>query len=413
LKRAGEYLVDARRIAEENGDELGLAEYHMNACFVASMGGRLGEAAAHDEETVRLGEEHGVDAVRLMGMVRRATNYVGLLDWERAMPAVESALEEAMEVGHEEALATVQLTGSAASKLAHGDIQGALDSAGDAVSTLDRFGSFFVGIGHHHLAVCHYELGNLEEALGHFLDVTRIATAMGQHFTATVGYSGMARVYAVVGLVDKVPELMSEAESRLSGPNGEFLASSVWADLGFANLAMREPEQAIEQFSQGLGASSTSQFIEKPRLLLGRALANMEVDDLVAAGKDLADAVTFAETKGLGLYAAHLGLGEGLLSERNGDIAAAERALTRAQEEAMSRGQRLALIGIMDARARLANTGGDAAQASAHTESTRSVVDTVAAGIADQTLRDGFVETWIRVSSETTSDAGPGHASQE
>jgi hypothetical protein len=236
---------------------------------------------------------------------------------------------------------------------------------------------------------------------------------MGQHFTATVGYSGMARVYAVVGLVDKVPQLMSEAESRLSGPNGEFLASSVWADLGFANLAMREPEQAIEQFSQGLGASSTSQFIEKPRLLLGRALANMEVDDLVAAGKDLADAVTFAETKGLGLYAAHLGLGEGLLSERNGDIAAAERALTRAQEEAMSRGQRLALIGIMDARARLANTGGDAAQASAHTESTRSVVDTVAAGIADQTLRDGFVETWIRVSSETTSDAGPGHASQE
>ncbi len=295
LKRAGEYLVAARRIAEENDDELGLAEYHMNACFVASMGGQLDEAAAHDEETVRLGQKQGVDAVRLMGMVRRATNYVGLLDWERAMPAVESALEEAQEIGHEEALATVQLTGSAATKLAHGDIQGALDVAREAVATLDRYGSFFVGIGHHHLAVCNYELGNVEEALGHYLDVTRIATAIGQHFTAAVGFSGMARVYATVGLFDKVPELIAEAVSRLSGPNGEFLASSVRADLGLAHLTMGEGEQAIEQFNRGLEASSTSKFIEKPRLLFGRALAEMEMDDVATAGKDLADAVNFAE----------------------------------------------------------------------------------------------------------------------
>lgn len=399
LERAGEYLIDARRIAEENNDELGLAEYHMNACFVASMGGRLGEAAAHDEETVRLGEEHGVDAVRLMGMVRRATNYVGLLDWERAVPAVESALEEAQEIGHEEALATVRLTGSASAKLAHGDIRGALDEAEEAVVTLDRYGSFFVAIGHRHLASCHYELGNIEEALGHHLDVTRIATAMGQHFTAAVGFAGMALVYATVGLFDKIDDLLAQSEDRLSGPIGEFLASSVRADLGFALLFMGEPGRAIRQFGEGLEASSSSQFLEKPRLLLGRALASLEDGELEAAATDLAAAVTFSESKDLGLYAAHLGLAEGLLSERAGDLEASSRALTRAQEEAMSRGQRLRLIEIEGARARLSSEVGDVDQAMAHAKSARTVIETLASGIADETLRVGFTEQWLHMAS--------------
>jgi len=402
LERAGEYLVDARRIAEENNDELGLAEYHMNACFVASMGGQLGEAAAHDEETVRLGEAHGVDAVRLMGMVRRATNYVGLLDWERAMPAVESALEEARDVGHEEALATVQLTGSAATKLAQGDIRGALEEAIEAVASLDRYGSFFLGMGHNYVAVCHFELGEIEEALSQWLDVTRVATAIGQPFTAAVGFSGMARVYATAGLVDQVPDLMAEAEDRLSGPNGEFLASSVWADLGFTNLLIGEHESAFEQFNKGLAASSTSQFIEKPRLLLGRALAEMETDDPAGAATDLAEAVNIIEGKGLGLYFAPVGHAEALLSQRSGDIEAAARALTKAQAEAMSRGQRLHLIETFGARAKLAATTGNPEEASAHVESARSVIEAVASGIADQTLRDGFVERWQRTADENT-----------
>ncbi|HXV72740.1 MAG TPA: adenylate/guanylate cyclase domain-containing protein [Acidimicrobiia bacterium] len=394
LKKAGEYLADARRIAEENNDELGLAEYHMNACFVASMGGQLGEAAAHDEETVRLGEAQGVDAVRLMGMVRRATNYVALLDWERALPAVESALEEAEEAGHEEALATVRLTGSAAAKLAHGDIREALEESTGAVATLDRYGSFFVAIGHNQLASCHYELGEIEEALSQCLDVTRVATALGQPFTAAVGYSGMARVYATAGLVDQVPDLIAEAEDRLSGPIGEFLASSVRADLGFASLLIGHQKAASEQFSKGLAASSTSQFMEKPRLLVGRALAGIDSDDLAAAATDITGAVNFIEAKGLGLYFAQVGYAEGLLSWLSGENEAADRALTKAQEEAMSRGQRLRLIEILRTRAKLATAEGNDAEAAAHQESASSVVSAIASGIADQTLREGFMAKW-------------------
>ncbi|HZD21838.1 MAG TPA: adenylate/guanylate cyclase domain-containing protein, partial [Acidimicrobiia bacterium] len=79
LDGADAYLTDARRIAEENQDDIGLAEYHMNACFIASMRGDLGTAVAHDEETVRLGEETGVASIRLSGLIKRATNYITLL----------------------------------------------------------------------------------------------------------------------------------------------------------------------------------------------------------------------------------------------------------------------------------------------------------------------------------------------
>lgn len=42
------YLDAACALAEEVGDEHGLAEYHMNACMIAGMSGDLGTALQHD-----------------------------------------------------------------------------------------------------------------------------------------------------------------------------------------------------------------------------------------------------------------------------------------------------------------------------------------------------------------------------
>ncbi|MGD2043059.1 MAG: adenylate/guanylate cyclase domain-containing protein, partial [Acidimicrobiia bacterium] len=175
LDRAGEYLADARRIAEETNDELGLAEYHMNACFVASMGGHMDEAAAHDEETVRLGERQGIDSIRLNGLIRRAVNYIALLDLERGLPAVETALNEAREAGLEEATAIVELAGKVMVKRSQGDLRGALDDAERIHKTLDRYESFYLGMNRQLAGDCLYQLGHIEDALSTFVDVRRVA----------------------------------------------------------------------------------------------------------------------------------------------------------------------------------------------------------------------------------------------
>lgn len=401
LGRAGEYLVEARRIAEENNDEIGLAEYHMNACFVASMGGDLSAAVAHDEETVRLGEQSGVDQIRVMGMLRRAANYISLLDWERGIPAVESALEDAEAFRHEEGAATVRLAGSATAKLARGDVQGALEEAASTIAVLDRFGSFFLPMGHRLVAQCHYELGNVETALSHFVAVSRTATAIGQPFTAAAGSSGMALVYATAGLPDESHARMAEAEEKLDGPIGEFLASTVFSDIGRAYLTMDEPERALDVFTRGLAASSTTQFIERPRLLLGRAMAHHVLRDPVAAEADLAASSQFAAEKDLGLYRAEIGFVEGLLALDVGDGERAGRALAAGHQEAMSRGQRLVLMSILEARARLAALSGDTAGAADLLESARLVVEAVGADIADESLKGGFAGNWQHQLSAT------------
>lgn len=393
LDRANEYLADARRIAEENEDELGLAEYHMNACLVASLDGDPGKAAAHDEETVRLGEQSGVGAVRMLGMVRRAVNYTHLLDWERSIPAVESALAEAAEFDQEEGLATVRLAGSATEKLVRGNVREALEEANEVIGTLDRYGSFYLGMAHRTLAECHYQLGNVEESLSHYLDVTRLAAEI-QPFTAAAGYSGMALVYATAGLTDQIPNLESEAEERVGGPIGEFLASTVLADLGWSALMVGHPERAAENFTRGFGVSSVTQFIERPRLLIGRARTHLEMNDLDSARADLDEALAFTEEKGLGLYLAHLGLVEGLLAAKDGAIDEAERALIRAQEEALTRGQRIRLVEIMGARARIARLSGDASAEESHLASAYSATQAIAEGIADESLRTSFSTRW-------------------
>jgi class 3 adenylate cyclase/tetratricopeptide (TPR) repeat protein len=393
LEKAHQYLADARRIAEENHDEMGLAEYHMNACFVASMRGDPGTAVAHDEETVRLGQQTGVKGIQLMGMVRRATNYVALLDWDRAMPAIESALEEATESGYEEAVATVRFSGPATIEYLKGHLLRSLEEAEESLAVLDRYGSFFLGMAHHTVGSCHFEMGNLEEALSHYLDVVRVSTQMGQPFTSASGASSMALVYATVGMHDQISQLVSEAEEQLGGPLGEFLASTVLADIGFVRLLQGEPEKAVDDFTRGLRASSTSQFMERPRLLVGRAMARAAFNDLEPASKDLVDAVSLAESKDLGLYLASIGLAEGLISMRSGDLEGAEHALTRGQEEAMSRGQRVRLQQILAARARVASLLDLDDEAERHSESALSVAEAIAEGIADETLRSSFLAT--------------------
>jgi class 3 adenylate cyclase/tetratricopeptide (TPR) repeat protein len=395
LDGAAAYLTDARRIAEESHDEIGLAEYHMNACFVASMAGDVSVALAHDEETVRLGKKSGVESIRLMGMVRRAANYISLLDFEHGLPAIDDTLKEATESGLEEARATVELMGLATAKLLLGEIHEALDTAERSQVTLERYGSFYLALCSRTLAECHYELGNVEDSLARYVDVKRVAASLSQPFTAATGSSGMALVYATAGISDEIPALRSEVEESLSGQLGEFLASTALADLGFTSLLLGETRGAETDFTRGLSVSSTTQFIERPGLLVGRALARLGIGDVDGAEDDLVNATAIVEEKRLGLYASRVGLARGRILASKGDLAGAGDALAEAQEHAMTVGQRLTLVQVLGERARLVVAGGDQKEAESHVEAARGVVEAIADGIADEVLRNSFRDKWL------------------
>ena len=74
LPAAHRYLAEAHKIAQEVGDAFGLAEYHMNACTIAGLGGDVSQSVFHDDEIVKAGQSLGEAGIRLEGLTRLATN---------------------------------------------------------------------------------------------------------------------------------------------------------------------------------------------------------------------------------------------------------------------------------------------------------------------------------------------------
>ena len=394
LDEARQFLEQARELAEDCGDDAGLAEYHMNACFVESMSGRNAAALEHDEATVQIGERNGSAQVRLRGMLQRASNYVALLDREHAPAAVEAALEATAEAGMEEAGATVRAFGSSLLRLADGDVHGFLEIALPAQQTLDRFDSFQGSLSRRHVGYGFYLLGDLETALASFAESRRSARRMRQPFIAGVAASGMALVYATAGLPAPVPELRREVEESLTGALGDFMTSSCRADLGFVDLLTGIPDGAAAQFRWGLDSASSSRFIERPRLLAGLTMALTDMEDLDEARSSLADARDFVAEKEYVLHDAMLGFAEGRLLVAEGDLDRADSVLTEAHERAEAGGQRFVAVHVLWARLRLAQSRGDAEQAGGLTRAIDEAVDSVAEGIVDEDLRRHVLRRW-------------------
>jgi class 3 adenylate cyclase/tetratricopeptide (TPR) repeat protein len=401
LEGAKGYLADARRIAEKSHDDLGMAEYHMNACFVASLGGNLSDAVGHDEEVVRLGTEQGVDSIRLDGLVRRATNYISLLDFERGLPAVEAALSEARRAGLEEATAVVEFFGVGLVRLLRGDITGALDQSERSYKTLERYHSFFQAFNLEIIGECLYQLGRIEDALARFADMRRVAGRNNQPFNAAAGLSGMALVYATAGMPDQIPALRADAEEKLAGPIGEFVASTVLADFGFVDLLGGDYAGAKKSLERALRASSTTAFFERPRILCGHALASIGLGELDAAAEDLEQALEVTSGKDLTLYQSFLGHARGELMAARGRPVEARDALEEAHRHAVDTGQRLMDIQILHSTSRQAAALAQRDEATGYLDQAREVVEAIAGEIADETLRGSFRAQWLSGLSHT------------
>lgn len=392
LEGATTYLDEARQLAEEVGDDVGLAQYHMNACFVASMGGQVAKAAEHDEATVDLGEKAGVSAIRLAGLVRRGVNYTGLVDLAKAEPAVESGLEAANEEGDEESRAVLIALGKGMIRFIKGDVRGAAELSSSEQRTLERYSSFYASLNLLNIGTFYYMLGDLEDALAYKVNSRRRGEQERQDFVAGAAAGGMALIYATAGVGDEVPRLREDALAAIDGPMGEFLASSIWADLGFTSLTLGKYGEAESELASGLNASSTYQFVERPRLLAGRALALALAERPAEAHPPLEEAWSFVRQRGYVAQEPLLRHAEGIVAMAETRYDAAEESLSLAHQAAMDSGQRLLLFQILEARARLARMQGldDWSQ---HVESARSLVASMAESIADELLRDRFVST--------------------
>lgn len=394
LDGASRYLDEARELAEQTGDELGLAQYHMNACFVASMAGRIDKAVLHDEETVALGEKTGTESIRLSGLVRRATNYAILLDQEKGVPSLEAALQAAEEAQREDHVADLRATG-VFFFLAKGDLNGAKSEAEAVQPTLERYRSFFAGMNRSHIGLIKASMGDLEGALTELVEARRIATRLGQVHAASSATAVMAETYAAIGMPDPIEELRAESLGFLAMPAGDFLASTVWAELAFANLRVGALHEAVVDFTTGLKSASTAQYLERGRLHSGRALALTALGDVDGAMEDVAKAREAADERSFRLWDALIDFAEGTALAQGGDADSADEKLAVAESTATTTGQMLLAAEIHQARASLAEKQGWSDAAENHSRLSRERLEEMAATFSDQVLLDAFRAKWL------------------
>ena len=388
------FLNQARAIATDAGDDVGLAEYHMNACFVASMAGDIRGAVVHDESTVELGERVGVDRIRIEGMLRRAVNYAALLDLDQAETNAVTAKEAAVAAGAEEFAATVDSFATAVVEYWRGDLRGAMELVDGAQRTFERFGSFYAGINQIRAGAILFELGEPEAALSRYVDARRVAGLSGQTFVDGAAAACMAFVYALAGLPASVPQLRQEAIAGVEGPMGEFFGSTVWSELGWAALVSGDFVTAETDLARGLATSSVTRYHSRPRLLAGRALALIKLGRLTDASEVLAEVREFIDRHQLAAAEPLASWVEGEWLAASGRPEEASAALASAHEGALGLGQRCLLLPVLGARSRLAVAAGDRAAADHHRRTALDLIEAIVGSIADETLAVGLRSHW-------------------
>lgn len=404
LEAAHHYLDDAYLLATEVGDEFGLAQYHMNACTIAGLGGDLAASVSHDEETARWGDKLGAEQIRVEGLTRLAENTVWLMDFDRAIPAVDEAIEAAREAGHEHNLAVLLSMAAARLRYREGDIEGALQLMLDNEPTLARYSSFFLSIARSVAANLLYETGRIEEALEHLHQARSVAADAGFAFFEAVAASGLARLYANLDMGDAMEEAVESALDGVGSPLGEYVSSTVWADLGHAALAVDRLDDSEGHFERCLRSSSASKYWEKPRALIGLALVQSRRGDIARGHSVLDEAQTFLQEKEIRSFAPYLEHVRGELLLVEGKAREAISRLENARSLASDQGCRILHIEVAGAEARAAAFAEDSQTARGHLDRARDEVRALAAAIVDPELSRAFETSWLeRLQVELTS----------
>ncbi len=385
---ASTYLSQARRLAEESGDERGLADYHMNACMVAAYTGDPATAVSHDEATIALGGSLGDDRIRIEGLVRRAMNQTVMLDLANAESSIELAVGAGSQPGLERQLSELHVLGYGFLSVGKGDYARAAEIIEEHLPILERYASFDTAMGYRLLGFVKHQLGDLEGAITAMAAARRIAEMTGQSFVAGTAAAGLAAIYATAGQVDGIPSLREQALGMSGGPLADLYASTAWADLGSAEMLLGDPAAAEESFSRGLAASSLTQFLERTRLLGGLALSLVAQGDLDRANTLLTEAREFATDRGFRAGDALLDYVEGEIHRAAGRRPEAVAALRRAVETTRARGQRLLTAAAAQSLARIADVS------SQYEELARQTVEEIAETIVDGALRASFLERW-------------------
>lgn len=397
FEEATGYLEQARTLAEAADDEMGMAEYHMTSCFVSSLAGKPEAAAAHDEATIRIGEQAGNGLVRLTGLIRRASNLAAAGRYDEAGPAYDAARRAALEAEQEEVMATLECMVRAPLMLREGHLAAAVELLRGHLPTLDRYMSFYAGSSNLWSGQAESLRGNVEDALGAYASAERFGEMMGQAFAVAAGAAGHARVLAEAGMTTGLDALRVRAEEALQDGRADYYCSSSWTDLGHMELARGDVRAATELFETAIGSSSATRIWEMPRARFGLVRAALEHDHVAEARTQLELAREHVTAYGLRLREPEMLLLDGAMALREGRQADASTLLATSVDAASEAGARVTRVEGLRLLANVHHRSGESGEAAALSTRAGATEQQIIARIADPTLAASVRDRLARI----------------
>jgi predicted ATPase/class 3 adenylate cyclase len=394
------HLEQARLLAEQAGDEAGLAQYHRNSCMVATARGDLRQAATHDDATARLGSSLGSQRLELGGLLQRTLSLAMDTRYDEAAIALERAREAVAEVTDPAVLATMA-EAEGFFLIRDGHLGDAWRLTRDAAVEAERAGSSVASVLAFVAGIAAAMSGDHENALASHAAAVRLGEETGQLYYAAASAASMARIYAELGIGDqRVAELQAASGQYLQGPLGRTLESTVLAELGWAAYEMGDRQEAAARFEAGVAGGSAAKMMETPSLLFGLALVEAANGDVDRAAAHLSEGSAFIAERAMVQFRPLEAMARGGLL-RAQELPAEAAAVYAAGAEAA------AAIGAAEIGWRLHAAGAGALALAGETEAAavmaahaRELVAAHADRIVDATIR----ETYVRTATDRLAD---------
>ncbi len=388
---ATEHLEEARRLAEEYGDGMGLAEYHMNSCMIATTRGDMEKAAAHDAETARIGSEVGSQMLAIGGYIQRVLSLAHATRYEDGLRALEQAREVTSGSTDQKVI-----SGLAAAEFFYltreGKLVEAWEQARKAADITAGISSSMASVAALHAGMAADALGDFENALAYLASSLKLGEESNQVFNSAAAAAVIVRIYTELGVRTKdTAELREKAVAYLEAPMGETMASTVYAELGWAAVESNDLEDAIDLFGRGLAGSSASKLLETPRLLLGLAAARIATGDLSGADELIAETTGFVEERKMAQFRPVLASIRGSSLLESGQHETAAIVLGEGAAEAGEIGLMTFEWRLRAARSQALALSGNSPAAAEEAATARRIVTGQADRIIDTAMQESFL----------------------
>jgi tetratricopeptide (TPR) repeat protein len=347
------------------------------------------------DETRRLGEAMGIKEQIAMGLTHIANSQALMLQFDRARATFEDGLRLCREIGDRQHEAQILAMTAPICYLAQGELATARQMAAQGLAIAAEIGDYNAQAdASRMLGIFAHQQGAYEAAIAHYQRYLDSSRAIGFIWSEAEALCLLGTAYLDIStsLLDRVFGFHSQAKAMLEQPSGSMMGATAWAEIGFCLVAAGKLEQAREYFLRGLTFPTMTINLERPRLLVGRALVNLQLDQLDAAAEQVSEAQAYTTEKGLVFLQPHVSYAGGCVAAAQGQLAEALAHFERAEQLALSMEMRPILWQARAKAAQALSGLGRRGEAEARRAAARSVVADMAGLFQDAELREHFLK---------------------